>query len=242
MVAPSVASIETMTFENVGFAYEESKPVFTDMSFDVPMGKNILVTGPPGNGQSTFLKLLAVLLQPQNGRFFINGHDTTAMGFEEFLTFRMKIGYSFDYGGLFANRTLHENLVLPLLYHKILTPAQADMEASKLADHFCFHRQAGMRPASVSGGLRKLVCVLRAFMLKPELIIMDDPFTGLDAESVRKLIRMVHEKRESGELRHVFFTSRDEVYPERLGYEPLLIEQGQPRFGDGVGDSRGKAA
>src|SRR5690606_33550704 len=122
---------------------------------EIPLGKNIFVTGKPGGGQSTLLKLIAVLVQPQSGSFFINDHDTTEMSFEEFLPIRLKIGYSFDYGGLFANRTLRENLMLPLLYHKICSESEAAERAQAFAEEFFFSSQEHQRPAMVSGGLRK---------------------------------------------------------------------------------------
>lgn len=235
MTSVQVDSIDELKLENVGFAYEGSQAVFTDLTLDVPMGKNILVTGSAGSGHSTLLKILVALVQPQTGHYYINGHDTTQMSFEEFLPFRRKIGYTFDYGGLFANRTLIDNLTLPLLYHKICAFDEAYAQARQMIEHFGFTRQAVQRPAAVSGGLRKLVCLLRTFILKPEMLVMDDPFTGVDPESARKVIAMIQQKREAGELRHVFFTSRDEVWSERLGFEALYIENGKSR-------SEGKAA
>lgn len=232
------ATFESMRFENATFNYDGGASVFSDLTFDLPLNRVVLIGGAPGGGQSTFLKLLSVLLQPQKGSFLINGQNTTNMSFEEFLMYRLRIGYSFDYGGLFANRTLHENLTLPLLYHKICSAEEASAEARKMAEHFGFSAQANTRPASVSGGLRKLVCILRAFITKPELIAMDDPFSGLNSASASKLIRMVFEKRESGELKHLFFTSRDDVYSERLGYEKLIIENGKPYFGEAVTEQK----
>lgn len=223
-------TIESIRFEEMSFAYEGQPPIFTRMNLDLPLGCNVLVTGPAGNGQSTFLRLLAGLLMPTDGRLVINGQNVSDMSFEEFQPFRGKIGYTFEYGGLFANRTLLDNLTLPLLYHKIFRPDEADDIARGLARQFKFERQLDTRPAAVSGGLRKLVCVLRAFLLRPQLMVMDDPFTGLDAGSARGLIDLIRERREAGELRHVFFTSRDEVWPGRIGHDILLIENGTPRF------------
>ena len=181
----AVETIESMRFENVDFGYEGGPLIFENMTLDIPGNTNLLVTGAGGGGQSTLLKLLAVLVQPVSGSFLINGIDTTEMSFEEFLPFRRKIGYTFDYGGLFANRTISENLTLPLLYHKLMSPTAADEEAQRLAEEFNFMRQLHQRPAMVSGGLRKLTCVLRAFMMHPEMLVMDDPFTGIGVEKAR---------------------------------------------------------
>ena len=223
--------IESLRFEESGFAYPgTTNQIFKDLTFDFPMDRNVLITGPVGNGQSTLLKLLAVIQQPQEGKYLINGEDTTQMSFEEFLPFRRRIGYTFDFGGLFANRSLRANLTLPLLYHNILEHDEANELAMKFARAFGFEKQADLLPASVSGGLRKLVCVIRALILGPEVLVMDDPFTGIDAESSRKLLSVFHERRDAGELRHVFFTSRDEVWPVRMHADTLIVDQHGFRF------------
>jgi phospholipid/cholesterol/gamma-HCH transport system ATP-binding protein len=225
-------NIRSLKFDDVLFGYEEHKPVFENVSIDVPVEANVFVTGPDGNGQSTFLKLLAVLIQPQAGRYLINGLNTTEMSFEEFLPLRMRIGYTFDYGGLFANRTLKDNLSLGLLYHKINTPEEATERIVAMAETFGFTRQLDYRPAAVSGGLRKLVCILRAFLLKPELLVMDDPSTGIGPESARKLIQLIGQSREEGWLKHVYFTSRDETWPDQLGCSRLILNRGRFDFID----------
>ena len=222
--------IETLRFEKAKFAYEEGQPIFNSLEVDVPMNECIFVSGPNGSGQSTFLKLLAVLVQPQGGHYFINGVDTTEMSFEEFLPFRRQIGYTFDYGGLFSNRTLLDNLSLPLVYHKISTEAEAEDEIRQLAEKFKFVNQLGQRPAAVSGGLRKLVCVLRSFLMKPEMIVMDDPFTGIGPDGSTKLVELIHAKRTTGELKHVFLTSREESWAGRMGCKTLWIDQEKLRL------------
>jgi ABC-type transporter Mla maintaining outer membrane lipid asymmetry ATPase subunit MlaF len=216
--------ITSIRFENVGFAYEGSAALFSEFNAELPVGKNIIISGPAGNGQSTFLKMLVLLLQPQTGKFLINEQNTTDMSFEEFQPMRSKIGYTFDLGGLFSNRTLLDNLTLPLLYHKIYTPENAVLAATEIAERFRFSRVLGLRPASVSGGLRKTVCVLRAMLLKPELLVMDDPFTGMDSVSSRELITMISELRSEGIIKHIFMTSREEHWVKQMGCEKLILE------------------
>ena len=228
---PTSMEIKSVLFDSLTFAYEGTeRSVFEELSFEAPMNRNVFVHGTAGTGQSTFLKILAVLLQPQSGGLIINGRNTAMMSFEEFLPYRFKIGYSFDFGGLFANRTLIDNLTLPLLYHKVCSPEAANERAMKLAEEFDFERQQHQRPAMVSGGLRKLICVLRAFIMRPELAVLDDPFTGIGMDASRKLVRLIQERRESGELKHVFLTSRDEVWPHWIGCDALFVDRQTVRF------------
>lgn len=216
--------IESLRFEDAKFGYDEGQLVFQSLEVEVPTGECLFVSGPNGSGQSTFLKLLAVLVQPQSGHYYINGLDTTQMSFEEFLPLRRKIGYTFDYGGLFSNRTLLDNLALPLVYHKISSEEEAEAEIIALAEKFKFVNQLNQRPAAVSGGLRKLVCVLRSFLTKPEMIVMDDPFTGIGPDGSAKLVELIKAKHASGELKHVFLTSREEAWAKRLGAKTLWID------------------
>lgn len=224
--------IQTIELDQVTFSYGDGSPaIFSNLSFTLPVNSApLFITGNGGSGLSTLLKILAVLIQPQSGRYLINGKDTTEMSFEEFLPIRMQIGYSFDIGGLFANRTLHDNLTLPLLYHKIMSADEAEDLAKTWAVEFGFERQASQRPAVVSGGLRKLVCVLRAFIMNPRMMVMDDPFTGIGMDASRKLVRMIQDRRESGALKHVFLTSRDEVWPHWLGCDSIFVDNGALRM------------
>lgn len=230
-MATEIKTITDLRLQNVTFGYDEGQPIFKNLTLEIPTRQNVLVGGPPGQGQSTLLKLLAVVHQPQEGQVIINGQNTSEMSFEEFLPFRKKIGYTFDYGGLFANRTILDNLVLPLLYHGICPREEAFARAEWYAEDFKFTNRLLLKPAAVTGGLRKLVSVLRTLLLEPEMLVMDDPFMGVDTENVRRLIRLIAEKRETGEIKHLFFTSRDEVWPQKLGYELLSIKEGAFRFG-----------
>jgi phospholipid/cholesterol/gamma-HCH transport system ATP-binding protein len=216
--------IQSLRLEKLTFGYMNSAPVFSNLEFDMPLGENIFITGHAANGQSTLLKLLAVVVQPQTGHYFINDQDTTAMSFIEFLPLRKAIGYSFDYGGLFSNRTLRDNLTLPLLYHKISSFEEANRYVEELAEKFLFSKQLGNRPAEVSGGLRKVVCVLRSLVMRPEMLVLDDPFTGVDVGSAKKIIDLLEESRSQSGLRHVFFTSRDETWPNKIPHRKLIIE------------------
>ena len=219
--------IKELRFEAAQFTFRGSnKALFENLNLELPVGKNVWITGAAGAGQSTFLKLISLVAPLSNGSFFINQEDTSQMTFEEFLPYRLKIGYTFDFGGLFSNRTLLENLVLPLVYHKICDQEQAEVQVRELANRFRFMGQLSNRPATVSGGMRKLVCILRATLLAPEMLVMDDPFTALDLASAKALLDLIRESRDRGTLKHVFLTSREENWIEKLDPELLVIEHG----------------
>jgi phospholipid/cholesterol/gamma-HCH transport system ATP-binding protein len=176
--------------------------------------------------------LLAVVHQPQEGSVLINGLDTSQMSFEEFLPLRTKIGYTFDYGGLFANRSLLDNMVLPLLYHKAFSFEESRQRGIDLANHFGFYNKLAERPASVTGGLRKLVSVLRTLLINPEMLVMDDPFMGVDPQNVARLIKILNDRRERGDIKHIFLTSRDQNWPKQLDCKRLILHEGKFDFSE----------
>ena len=223
--------IHELRLSQVCFRYGDGPLVLDSVTMEIPMGRIFHVTGPTGHGQSTFLKVLACLLEPTSGHIFVNGLNATEMSFEEFLPYRLELGYTFEVGGLLSNRTLMENLALPQLYHDVASPELIHERITSLAKRFRFDGFLERRPAMVSSGLRKLVATLRPIILKPCVVVMDDPFAGLDPETARELAKYVSELREAGEIKTVCLTSRDETWPGRLGAEPLWIESGDVSIG-----------
>ncbi len=219
--------IHSVELQNVDFKYAAGGAILDNVSMSLPMRGVVHVTGPSGQGQSTFLKVLALLAEPTAGNIAINETIVSELTFEEFLPWRLEIGYTFENGGLLANRTLEENLLLPHLYHNLSDPDVIRGEIRDIAKRFKFDKLLERRPALVSGGLRKLITILRPVLLRPSLLIMDDPFSGLDPETSRTMEKLVFELREKSEIETIFFTSRDETWPSRLGASTLWIEDGK---------------
>jgi ABC-type multidrug transport system ATPase subunit len=134
---------------------------------------------------------------------------------------------------------LIDNLTLGSLYHKYCSREEAEEKARKLAEEFGFTKLLGHRPAAVPAGLRKIISVVRAFMMDPEMLVLDDPFTGLDHDAAQRVIDMIQRKRENGELKHLFLTARHPAIPAQLKCENLVIEHGVARFD---GQTKWKAA
>jgi phospholipid/cholesterol/gamma-HCH transport system ATP-binding protein len=218
--------IDSFALNQVGFRYPSGGAILENVSLELPMNAVLHVTGPTGHGQSTLLKVLALLVEPTAGTVSVNGMLATEMTFEEFLPWRLEIGYTFENGGLLANRTLEDNLSLPHLYHNFSEPDAIKKEIADIAKRFRFANMLDRRPAAVSGGLRKLITILRPVLLRPSFLVMDDPFSGLDPETAKELEKLVSELREKSEIETVYFTSRDEKWPMRLGADSLWVENG----------------
>lgn len=217
-------SIQSLELDGLCVSFEGQPPLFTNVSFIMPKSKAVWIRSPgKGRGKSTLLRILCGLMAPDVGRYLINGEDVCEMSFEEFLPYRINIGYGFDMGGLLNNKTLFENLMLPLLYHNILEPGEAAERVNEVVDWFGIQHIKDLRPFAVSGSHRKLVCVIRAFMHWPQVVFLDDPLTGLKQENLNDLFHFVDESFASRGLKQIFFTSEPDDLAVKYNADELLI-------------------
>ncbi|PWU15881.1 MAG: ABC transporter ATP-binding protein [Bdellovibrio sp.] len=219
-----MSDILSLRFENLTFAYPNEAPLFESASFEFPMNEIVWILSENGAGRSTLLQLLAVLLSPQRGAFLINEQDTTPMTFEEFLPYRLNIGYGFDLGGVIHNRTMLENLMLPLIYHEVLPYPDAKKRAERYMDRMGILRYKDLRPSLVPGGVRKVICLIRALILHPQVLLLDDPTVGLGFESGLRFFDLVSDLRAAGNLRHVFLSSFDEKFMLNMQFRQIAID------------------
>jgi phospholipid/cholesterol/gamma-HCH transport system ATP-binding protein len=215
--------IQSLSFDNVTFGYPGSVPLFENVSFEMPKARAVWVRSPGGRGKSTLLRILAGLISPQSGSYLINGQPVNEMPFEEFLAYRMSMGYGFDMGGLLNNKTLFENLLLPLQYHKLVGEEEAFERVQSAIDMFGMAQSRDLRPFSVPGSARKLTCIIRSFIHWPQVVFLDDPVTGLKEDNLNDLIYFVEESYATRGLKQVFFTSESPLLASKFKAEELLI-------------------
>lgn len=218
-----MSMLRQLEFRDLTFAYPGADAVFENVTFKMPAARAVWVRSPGGRGKSTFLKLLAGLLSPTSGQYVIDGEIVNEKSFEQFLPYRMKMGYGFDMGGLINNKTLAENLLLPLQYHKIWSAEEVETHVNETIDLFGLHRSRDLRPFAIPGSQRKLACVIRAFIHRPQLVFLDDPLTGLKEDNIVDLMTYIDEAYSHRGLKQVFFTSESSRLAERFKAEELLI-------------------
>lgn len=219
----NLPKIRNLSFEGMTFGYGGAEKVFENITFEMPSAKMVWIRSPGGRGKSTLLRIMAGLIMPEDGHYKINNESVSDKSFEEFLPFRLNMGYGFDFGGLLNNKTLGENLLLPLEYHKRLDPEQAIERVEEAISHFGMDSVKDKRPFAVSGSMRKLTCVVRAFIHNPEIVFLDDPLTGLKQENLNDLIPYVEESFRSRGLRQVFFTSENPLLAQHFKADEVLI-------------------
>lgn len=220
-------NIDSISFSDLEFSFDDEHRVLSNCSFDLPMNTVVRLHGPHGCGKSTILKMLAGLVDPHQGDYVINGESFNQMSFEELIPYRLKIGYGFEYGGLINNRTIRQNLALPIQYHKLMDDGEAQRHIDKIIEIFGLQRSSRYRPSAVSGGQRKLACIARAFVMNPQLLILDEPTHGLNERSVESLCSHIHEKMQEGIIKHVFLTTENPMLIDGLVKKDLIVQDGK---------------
>jgi ABC-type multidrug transport system fused ATPase/permease subunit len=132
--------IQSMRFDQVTIKFPDHEPILNRCDFEFPMQEILWIKSSEGAGKSSLLQIVAGLENPNGGRFWINQLDVTEMSFEEFLPIRLNIGYSFDYGGLISNRSLYDNLMLPLVYHHLIPPSEAKSRVLNIFKNSTFQK------------------------------------------------------------------------------------------------------
>lgn len=218
--------IEKLSFENISFGFDGGHRIFEACDFEFPMNEVVWVKAESGAGRSTLIQLLGVLQMPQQGAYRINGENICEMSFEEFLPYRLNIGFGFDQGGVIHNRTIFENLMLPLLYHKIGSPVEAMERVDAMLEHMGILKHRDQRPSLVPGSVRKMTCLLRALVMHPQMVLLDDPSAGLGQDVALKYFDLVKKLRDDGTVKHLFISSYDEKLMSLLDYKEVFIDSG----------------
>jgi phospholipid/cholesterol/gamma-HCH transport system ATP-binding protein len=156
------------------------RKVLDDLSIDVGRGESLVIVGGSGVGKSVTLKHIIGLMKPDRGNVIIDGQDIGTMRPVELNNFRRKFGMSFQEGALFDSMSVFENIAFPLRRHTKFTEQQIRGRVDECLDLVHLPGVASKRPSELSGGMRRRVGFARAISLKPEILLFDEPTTGLD--------------------------------------------------------------
>jgi ABC-type transporter Mla maintaining outer membrane lipid asymmetry ATPase subunit MlaF len=186
---PDMAAIE-MRGVSAGAMRDTSFTVVEDVNWAVAPGEFWVIAGQQQSGKSDFLKMTAGLMAPVQGSYKLFGIETQTFGEAE-LAERLRVGFVFEGGQLFNHLTLGGNVALPLQYRQNLTSGAAAREVQSLLELLELAPLAEVAPANVSGNWLQRAALARALVLKPEVLLLDNPFNGLGARHLQWWLRFL---------------------------------------------------
>jgi len=196
---PEISPVQTQNLPNVmvvSHLYKSfgSQVVLADFNLTLGNGENLVVLGKSGSGKSVLIKCIIGLLEPDAGTIEMFGKNIPDLDHVELDKIRAKVGFLFQSNALYDSMTVRQNLEFPLRRHWIqVTQAEVDeLVTDALADVGLAHT-VDMMPAELSGGMRKRIALARTLILKPEIILYDEPTTGLDPVTGKEIIELIVE-------------------------------------------------
>ena len=185
-----------VVLKDIHFGYGE-RAVLEGVSLQVPRGKVTALMGASGGGKTTVLRLIGGQYKAQSGQLLFDGQNVSALDRNGLYRARRRMGMLFQFGALFTDMSVFDNVAFPLREHTTLPPAMVrDIVLMKL-------QAVGLRgardlfPSEISGGMSRRVALARAIALDPDLIMYDEPFAGLDPISLGTAARLIRRLNDS---------------------------------------------
>lgn len=220
--------------ENIQYSYNTQRPILVDIDLKIPQGKVVALMGASGCGKTTLLRLLSGLIKPNKGTILIDGNEIHNANLTELYKIRRRMGMLFQFGALFTDLSVFDNVAFPLRQQTKLNEQMIkDIVLMKL-------NAVGLRgaktlfPSEISGGMSRRVALARAIALDPEIVFYDEPFAGLDPISMGVIAQLIKDL--SGALGltsilvshdvHETFLIADEIYMLSNG---KIIAKGTPK-------------
>ena len=200
--------------------------VLQSISFSVEAGESVAIIGRSGTGKSVLIKHLVGLLSPDEGAVRVEGQDLVGMSERQMLSVRQKFGMLFQGAALFDSMNVHENIAFPLRRSGVTDGAEINRRVEEVLGLVELPGVGGKMPSELSGGMQKRVGLARAIVHRPQIILYDEPTTGLDpvvADSIDQLMMRV---RDQYSVTSIVIT-HDMRCARRMGQRIIYLREGQ---------------
>jgi phospholipid/cholesterol/gamma-HCH transport system ATP-binding protein len=233
---PATVNPSLVELRHLNFGYGE-RPVLHAVSMHIPRGKVTALIGPMSGGKSTTLSLMGGQNRAWSGQMLFDGQDLGPMDQQQLYAVRRRMGMLFQFGALFADMSVFENVAFPLREHTDLSESLIrDIVLMKL-NAVGLRNARDLMPSEVSGGMAKRIGIARAIAMDPELVMYDEPFSGLDPISLHVVARLIRQLNDAMGLTSIFASHE---LTETLGIADhvIILDQGKVAFQGTVAEVR----
>jgi phospholipid/cholesterol/gamma-HCH transport system ATP-binding protein len=207
--------------------------VLRGLSLAIRQGESMVVIGGSGTGKSVLIKCIIGILSPDRGNICVAGQDIGSLKEKDLYQLRKKFGMLFQAGALFDSMKVWENVGFGLLQHTTLSEKEVKKRAIEKLNLLGLHQIEDLMPSELSGGMRKRVSLARAIAMEPEILLYDEPTTGLDPIRADTINELIVEMRKKIKVTSITIT-HDMVSAYKVGdriamlYQGKIIEVGTP--------------
>ena len=185
-----------ISYRNVEKSFGDNR-IYRDITLDIHRGETLCVIGGSGTGKSVMMKMLVGLLEPDVGEIEVFGQSIVGLKQHQAIDIRRRVAMLFQGGALFDSFTVGENIQYPMIEHKWGDKPKREKRVSEVLEMVGLGKIEHLYPSEISGGMKKRVALARAIAVEPEVLLYDEPTTGLDPISIRRingLIRNLQER------------------------------------------------
>jgi phospholipid/cholesterol/gamma-HCH transport system ATP-binding protein len=208
----------------------EEFDVLKGVDMDLYQGENLAVLGRSGSGKSVLIKIIAGLLKADEGSVNVLGKEVTKISQKELDRLRLKIGFSFQHSALYDSVSVKENLEFPLRRHNgHLTNAEVNKQVEFYLEAVGLSQTINQMPAELSGGQKKRIGIARTLILKPELMLYDEPTAGLDPITCIDINNLINEVQKRFKTSSIIIT-HDLSCAKATGDRMMILLEGQFKY------------
>ncbi|MDB5121692.1 MAG: ATP-binding cassette protein [Sphingobacteriales bacterium] len=201
--------------------------VLKGVDIDVYQGENLVVLGRSGTGKSVLIKIISGLLLPDQGTVMVLGKNVPELKGKDLIDLRLKVGFSFQNSALYDSMTVRENLEFPLVRNfRKLTKAEVNTSVEEVLDAVGLSQTINQMPSELSGGQRKRIGIARTLILKPEIMLYDEPTAGLDPITCLDINGLINEVQEKYRTTSIIIT-HDLTCAKATGDRIAMLLEGQ---------------
>jgi phospholipid/cholesterol/gamma-HCH transport system ATP-binding protein len=220
-----------ISFRDVHLSFD--RPILQGVSFDLAPGTTKIVLGGSGSGKTTILRLILGLLKPDGGKILVDGTEVGHLGEEDLRPLRLKIGMVFQEGALFDSLTVGENVGYRLVEDGEMSEPEIEARVREMLGFVGLEKFYERMPSELSGGQRRRVAVARALVARPQIMLYDEPTTGLDPITCTTITDLIAKVRDldgvtsilvTHQLRDAFNVARTFMAKENGEFVPKVVE------------------